>query len=68
MAAAFAAVYIIWGSTYLAIRFVIESLPPFLWLERGLLSLVLLCIFWLGYAARQVIQRMIGVGLLLLVV
>jgi drug/metabolite transporter (DMT)-like permease len=28
--AAFAAVYIIWGSTYLAIRFVIESLPPFL--------------------------------------
>lgn len=29
MAAAFAAVYLIWGSTYLAIRFVIETLPPF---------------------------------------
>jgi drug/metabolite transporter (DMT)-like permease len=29
VAAAFAAVYIIWGSTYLAIRFVIETLPPF---------------------------------------
>jgi drug/metabolite transporter (DMT)-like permease len=29
VALAFAAVYIIWGSTYLAIRFVIESLPPF---------------------------------------
>lgn len=29
MAAAFLAVYLIWGSTYLAIRFVIESLPPF---------------------------------------
>jgi drug/metabolite transporter (DMT)-like permease len=29
VAAAFAAVYLIWGSTYLAIRFVIESLPPF---------------------------------------
>ncbi len=28
--AAFAAVYTIWGSTYLAIRFAIESLPPFL--------------------------------------
>ena len=28
--AAFAAVYIIWGSTYLAIRFAIETLPPFL--------------------------------------
>jgi len=28
--AAFAAVYVIWGSTYLAIRFAIETLPPFL--------------------------------------
>jgi drug/metabolite transporter (DMT)-like permease len=28
--AAFAAVYIIWGSTYLAIRFAIATLPPFL--------------------------------------
>jgi drug/metabolite transporter (DMT)-like permease len=27
---AFAAVYIIWGSTYLCIRFAIESIPPFL--------------------------------------
>src|SRR5215210_3442463 len=27
---AFAAVYVIWGSTYLAIRFAIETLPPFL--------------------------------------
>lgn len=27
---AFAAIYIIWGSTYLAIRFTIETLPPFL--------------------------------------
>lgn len=27
---AFAAVYIIWGSTYLAIRFAIETIPPFL--------------------------------------
>lgn len=26
---AFGAVYIIWGSTYLAIRFAVESLPPF---------------------------------------
>ena len=28
--AAFAAVYLIWGSTYLAIRFAVETLPPFL--------------------------------------
>lgn len=28
--AAFAAVYIFWGSTYLAIKYTIETLPPFL--------------------------------------
>jgi len=28
--AAFAAVYVVWGSTYLAIRFAIETLPPLL--------------------------------------
>src|SRR5687768_11635605 len=27
---AFAAVYLVWGSTYLAIRWVLESMPPFL--------------------------------------
>src|SRR5918996_5163666 len=27
---AFAAVYVIWGSTYLGIRYAIETLPPFL--------------------------------------
>jgi drug/metabolite transporter (DMT)-like permease len=30
VAAAFAAVYILWGSTYLAIRFGVESIPPFI--------------------------------------
>jgi len=30
VAAAFLAVYLIWGSTYLAIRFAIETMPPFL--------------------------------------
>ena len=28
--AAFAALYVIWGSTYLAIRFAIDTIPPFL--------------------------------------
>ena len=28
--AAFAAVYIFWGSTYLAIKYAIETLPPFI--------------------------------------
>jgi len=30
VAAAFAIVYVLWGSTYLAIRFAVETLPPFL--------------------------------------
>ena len=30
LVAAFAAVYLIWGSTYLAIKFAIETIPPFL--------------------------------------
>lgn len=30
LVSAFAAVYLIWGSTYLAIRFALETLPPFL--------------------------------------
>ncbi|MFO7538634.1 MAG: EamA family transporter [Chloroflexota bacterium] len=29
LVAAFAAVYVIWGSTFLAIRFAVESMPPF---------------------------------------
>jgi drug/metabolite transporter (DMT)-like permease len=29
LVAAFAAVYLVWGSTYLAIRFAIETVPPF---------------------------------------
>ena len=28
--AAFAAIYLIWGSTYLAIRYAVETMPPFL--------------------------------------
>jgi drug/metabolite transporter (DMT)-like permease len=30
LALAFAAIYVIWGSTYLAIRFAVDTLPPFL--------------------------------------
>jgi drug/metabolite transporter (DMT)-like permease len=35
---AFAAVYVIWGSTYLAIRFAIETLPPLLMVGSRFLS------------------------------
>jgi drug/metabolite transporter (DMT)-like permease len=40
---AFAAIYLVWGSTYLAIRFAIETMPPFtmaalrFWVAGGLL-------------------------------
>src|SRR5215475_6474597 len=30
LVAAFLALYIVWGSTYLAIRFAVETMPPFL--------------------------------------
>src|SRR6185369_5153308 len=48
--AAFAAVYIVWGSTYLAIRYGVETIPPFLMVgSRFLVSGVLL----LGWARAR---------------
>jgi drug/metabolite transporter (DMT)-like permease len=44
--AAFAAVYIIWGSTYLAILFAIETLPPFLMAGVRFLVAGLLLFAW----------------------
>ena len=34
---AFGAIYIIWGTTYLAIKIGIEDFPPLLWLPSGIL-------------------------------
>jgi len=43
---AFATVYVIWGSTYLGIRYAVESIPPFLMAAtRHLLAGVLLFVF-----------------------
>ena len=44
--AAFAAVYIIWGSTYLAMRFAIETLPPFLMLGARFLIAGTIMLLW----------------------
>jgi drug/metabolite transporter (DMT)-like permease len=44
---AFAAVYIIWGSTYLAIRFAIETLPPMLMVGTRFLAAGALMYVWL---------------------
>ena len=43
--AAFAAVYLVWGSTYLAIRFAVETLPPLLMAGArfGIAGILLLC-------------------------
>src|SRR5688572_12952548 len=45
--AAFAAVYLIWGSTYLGIRFAVETLPPFLMGGARFLIAGLLLYVWL---------------------
>jgi drug/metabolite transporter (DMT)-like permease len=49
--AAFAAVYLVWGSTYLAIRFAIETLPPFL--MGGVRFLVAGALLYAWCRARQ---------------
>lgn len=46
---AFAAIYIIWGSTYLAIRFAVETLPPFLMLATRFGVAGLLLYGWLRF-------------------
>ncbi len=44
---AFAAVYLIWGSTYLGIRFAVETLPPFLMGGARFLTAGLILYAWL---------------------
>ena len=56
---AFAAVYVIWGSTYLAIRFAIETLPPFLMVGTRFLAAGGLMYLWLrarGVAAPRAVH------------
>jgi drug/metabolite transporter (DMT)-like permease len=44
---AFAAVYVLWGSTYLAIRFGVETIPPFLLAGARHLTAGLLLYLWM---------------------
>jgi drug/metabolite transporter (DMT)-like permease len=44
--AAFAAVYLVWGSTYLAIRYAIETLPPFVMAGARFIFAGLILIVW----------------------
>ncbi len=46
MAAAFAAIYLIWGSSYISIHFAIQTIPPLLMTASRFLSSGLLLIGW----------------------
>lgn len=70
---AWAAVYLIWGSTYLGIRFAIESIPPLLMAGSRHLLAGLLLFAWsrlwqrVPNPGRQDWTRAAGLGLLMLV-
>src|SRR5215213_2901434 len=71
--AAFAAVYLIWGSTYLAIRFAVETLPPLLMASARFMIAGALVLLWArlrnGSAWPNRVEwrvGLIGGGLLLL--
>jgi drug/metabolite transporter (DMT)-like permease len=51
---AFAAVYILWGSTYLAIRYTIETLPPFLAASTRFLIAGGILFTWAGLNGEKV--------------
>lgn len=64
-------VYIVWGSTYLAIRFAVETMPPFLMAAARFLIAGLILYTWRRLAGdpaptRRQWQAAAGVGLLLL--
>lgn len=50
LVAAFAAVYIFWGSTYLAIKYAIETLPPFLMAGSRFVIAGLILMIWARFA------------------
>lgn len=49
--AAFAAVYIFWGSTYLAIKFAIETIPPFIMAGSRFLIAGVILLLWARLSA-----------------
>jgi drug/metabolite transporter (DMT)-like permease len=69
---AFAAVYLIWGSTYLGIRYAIETLPPFLMAGTRFLVAGSLLFTWAMIRQREALptfsqwRRALVVGVLLL--
>ena len=51
--AAFVAIYLIWGSTYLGIRFAVETQPPFLMGGARFLTAGLMLYAWLRFNTHQ---------------
>jgi drug/metabolite transporter (DMT)-like permease len=54
---AFAAIYIIWGSTYLAIRYAVETIPPLMMIGARSLSAGIILYFISRIKSREKIQR-----------
>jgi drug/metabolite transporter (DMT)-like permease len=64
LVAAFAAVYVLWGSTYLGIRFAIETLPPFLTMGVRFVAAGVVMYVWARFAgAAHPSRREWGGGL-----
>jgi drug/metabolite transporter (DMT)-like permease len=55
---AFAAIYLIWGSTYLAIRYAIETLPPFLMAATRFLVAGALLYSWAIFKGETIRQSL----------
>ena len=58
--------YLVWGTTYLAIRFTLESFPPFLMMGSRFLCAGLLLALWLRYrgAAMPTLRQLRNCGVL----
>lgn len=54
---AFGAIYIIWGSTYLAIRYAVESIPPFMMIGIRSLSAGIILYFISRFKSKEKIKR-----------
>src|SRR5213593_375512 len=63
--AAFVALYLIWGSTYLGILFAIQSIPPFLMagVRYLLAGSIMFGIAWAQGARRSTIRGWINAGI-----
>jgi drug/metabolite transporter (DMT)-like permease len=54
---AFGAIYIIWGSTYLAIRYAVETIPPFLMMGTRSLTAGIILFIWSRFKGNGKLRR-----------